>query len=332
MTFSPPQRDILEITADQETFQHFENSRILISGASGFVGTWLYHSLVHANSNFNLGMQVFQLSRNGTPIKGVKDSNCINHDIRLPLPSDLPEFDFVFHTATPSQPSTGGINTQLVYETSVQGTENLLVHLSNQRKTPVFLHTSSGAVDRLNALSTESELQETYRKGKEAAEKLVEDFSIQGNVIGTNPRLYTFAGPGIATDAHFVAGQFMKSALNGDPLQVLGNPNTKRSYMYPTDLTSWMFEISRRPTLERIRIGNPDAITISQLASLVTSVVDFKNKHYLGNDSLPENYYVPDLTETLDKFPLKVKVSTREAFERWKGYLLEISNHGGVGR
>lgn len=332
MIFSPPQRDILEITADQECFEHFENSRILVSGATGFVGTWLSQSLIYANSKFKLGLQVFQLSRNGTPDKVSKDSNYIKHDLRLPLPSDLPEFDYVFHTATPSQPATGGIDTKLVYETSVQGTENLLVHLSKQKTKPVFLHTSSGAVDRLNALSTESELQEIYRKGKETAEKLVEDFSNQGNVIGANPRLYTFAGPGIATDAHFVAGQFMRLALSGDPLHVLGNPNTKRSYMYPTDLTSWIFEISRSPTLERIRIGNPDAITISELASLVTSVVDFEDKSYPGDDSLPENYYVPDLTETLDKFPLKVKVSTRESFERWKSYLFEISNHGGVDR
>lgn len=332
MTFSPPQRDILEITSDQGSFEHFENSKILISGASGFVGTWLNHSLIHANSKFKLGMQVFQLSRNGTPTKGAKDSYCIKHDIRLPLPSDLPEFDFVFHTATPSQPATGGSDTQLVYETSVQGTKNLLVHLSKQRKSPVFLHTSSGAVDRLNVLSAESDLQKTYRKSKEAAEKLVEDFSHQGNVIGANPRLYTFAGPGIATDAHFAAGQFMRSALRGDPLIIRGNPNTKRSYMYPTDLTSWIFEISRSPTLDRLRIGNPEAITISELAGLITSVVDFEDKTYSGDESLPENYYVPDLTETLNKFPLNVKVSTRESFERWKSYLLEISNHGGVGR
>ena len=332
MTFFPPQRDILEITADQESFQHFENSKILVSGATGFVGTWLSQSLINANSKFKLGLQLFQLSRNGTSIQGSNDSYSIKHDIRLPLPSDLPEFDFVFHTATPSQPATGGVDTKLVYETSVLGTENLLVHLSKQRKNPVFLHTSSGAVDRLNVLSTESELQETYRKGKEAAEKLVEDFSNQGNVIGANPRLYAFAGPGIATDAHFVAGQFMQSALRGDPLIILGNPNTKRSYMYPTDLTSWIFEISRSPTLDRLRIGNPNAITISELASLVTSVVDSEDKTYPGDESVPENYYVPELTETLDKFPLKVKVSTRESFERWKSYLLEISNHGGVGR
>ena len=332
MTFSPPQRDILEITADQGSLQHFENSRILVSGATGFVGTWLSQSLIHASSKYKLGLQVFQLSRNGTPIKGSKDSYCIKHDIRLPLPSNLPEFDYVFHTATPSQPATGGIDTKLVYETTVQGTKNLLLHLSKQKISPVFLHTSSGAVDRLNSLVAETELQETYRKGKEAAEKLVEDFSRQGNVIGANPRLYTFAGPGIATDAHFAAGQFMRSALSGNPLMVLGNPNTKRSYMYPTDLTSWIIEISRSPTLERIRIGNPDSITISELASLVTSVVNFEDKSYSGDESLPENYYVPDLTETLDKFPLKVKVSTRESFERWKSYLLEISNHGGVGR
>ena len=332
MTFSPPQRDIIEITANQESFQHFENSRILVSGATGFVGTWLSQSLIHSNSKFKLGMQVFQLSRNGTPINVAKDSYCIKHDIRLPLPSDLPEFDYVFHAATPSQPATGGIDTKLVYETSVQGTKNLLMHLSNQKISPVFLHTSSGAVDRLNTSDTESELQENYRKGKEAAEKLVEDFSNRGNVIGANPRLYTFAGPGIATDAHFVAGQFMRSALSGDPLLVLGNPNTKRSYMYPTDLTSWIFEISRSPTLDRLRIGNPEAITISELASLVTSVVDSEDKTYSGDESVPENYYVPDLTETLNKFPVKVKVSTRESFERWKSYLLETTNHGGVGR
>jgi dTDP-glucose 4,6-dehydratase len=280
-------------------------------------------------------MQIFLLSRSASSANAVKESRNVHflcHDLRNPLPSNLPQFDYVFHAATPSQPATGGNIPASVYEITSKGTNNLLKHLSEQTEPPVFLNTSSGAVDKLNPDNPESDLQIAYRNGKEEAEYLVESFSNQGKVIGTNPRLYTFAGPGIDTTAHFVAGEFMRLALSNEPLTINGNPKTLRSYMYPVDLINWLLTISNKPTLDIIRVGNPNPITIAQLASLVSLIVNLENKSFAGDENLALNHYVPDLNETLRKYDLQISVPIEDAFHRWKNYLLNISNQGGVER
>ena len=335
MIFIPPKQDIEEIVSNFGLFEQFKNSKVLITGASGFVGTWLSHSLIAANKKYNLEIQLFLLSRKASSLYLIKESNylhLLSHDIRNPIPSNLPEFDYVFHTATPSQPATGGNDASSVYEITSIGTNNLLSYLSRQHSAPVFLNTSSGAVDKLNPSNPESDTQKAYRLGKEEAEYLVESFSNKGHVLGANPRLYTFAGPGIDTGAHFVAGEFMRRALAGEPLVIKGNPKTLRSYMYPVDLINWLITICRNPTLEPIRVGNPNPITIAELASLVYLVANSENALFSGDETLALSRYVPDLTETLIKYPLKVSVPIEETFQRWKNYLLDISNQGGIER
>ena len=332
MTLSPFRKEIFESVADRQQFQEFENSSILITGATGFVGTWLSDTLMEANIRHKLGMRIVLLSRKIEKTRYEINSNFVtvlNHDIREEFPSSLPEFNYVFHTATPSNPKTGGTNIELVQEITVRGTTNLLSHLSKQQTPPNLLNTSSGAVDKLNSHVVENPLQTAYRRGKEEAEQLIIDSDHHGKILGTNPRLYTFAGPGLPIDAHFVAGEFIRLALNKHEIVIKGNPNTERSYMYPSDLVSWLLTIIKNPTLDVIRVGSPNSITIAELASLVFSVVHSEDRNFFGDENLAATRYVPDLTETFGKYPLTLKVGTFESFERWKNYLLAISNQGG---
>jgi nucleoside-diphosphate-sugar epimerase len=329
VTLSLPSKEIIENVADRQQFEQFENSSILITGATGFVGSWLSGTLAEANLKHNLGMKILLLSRNIDTLKNQRHSNFVStlrHDIRNALPAGLPHFDYVFHTATPSNPSTGGTNVDLVLEITVNGTKNLLSHLSSQKTPAHLLNTSSGAVDKLNPHVVENPLQTAYRCGKEESEKLVNNFHNRGNIIGTNPRLYTFAGPGIPTDAHFVAGEFIRLAMNNEPIVIKGNPNTERSYMYPSDLVSWLLTIIINPSLEVIRVGSPNAIKISELARIVFSTFNLEDRCFYGDENLVATKYVPDLTETIKKYSLKSKVDTFEIFERWKNYLSAISN------
>lgn len=333
MNLSLPSKEIIENVVDRQPFEQFENSSILITGATGFVGSWLSGTLAEANLKHKLGMKIFMISRNIDRSKNLHYSNFVSalkHDIRDEFPSGLPHFDYVFHTATPSNPSTGGTNVESVLEITVNGTNNLLSHLSSQKTPARLLNTSSGAVDKLNPHVAENPLQVAYRHGKEKSEKLVINCHNNGNIIGTNPRLYTFAGPGIATDAHFVAGEFMRLALNNEPIVIKGNPNTERSYMYPTDLVLWLLTMIKNPTLEVIRVGSPTAITIADLARIVFSTVNLEERYFYGDENLVATRYVPDLADTLNKYSLTSKVEISEIFERWKNYLLATSNQGGV--
>ena len=324
LTFVPPNTDIQEILENDKLLRGFENSRILITGASGFVGTWLATSLFEANQEFNLHMKLSLLCRDTSKISisdPRKSINVIAHDLLNPLRPPDQEFDFVFHTATPSQPATGGTDPGLVHKIATVGTENLLRFVGNQQNPPKFLHTSSGAVDRLNSEIPETEVQKAYRLGKSEAEELVSDASIRGEIRGANPRLYAFAGPGIATDAHFASGFFMKSALAGIPIPIQGNPETIRSYMYPTDLIAWLLRIIQSPTTDVIRVGSQEKVTILELAELILNVTGNGSISNRGNLDVARSAYFPDLSETLTRYNFQETVPLEESLVRWAKYL-----------
>lgn len=324
MSFVPPNSDIQEILENEELLRGFENSRILITGATGFVGTWLASSLFEANQEFNLEIELSLLCRDTSKISiddPSKSLNVIAHDLRNPLRLPDQEFDFVFHTATPSQPATGGTDPALVYNIATVGTENLLKFVGNQQNPPKFLHTSSGAVDRLNSEIPETEIQSAYRLGKTEAEKLVFEASIRGEIKGANPRLYAFAGPGIATDAHFASGFFMKSSLAGIPISIQGNPETIRSYMYPTDLVTWLLRIIQSPSTDVIRVGSQEKVTILELAELILNLTGNGSISNRGNHDVARSTYFPNLSETLTRYNFQKTVPLEESLVRWAKYL-----------
>jgi nucleoside-diphosphate-sugar epimerase len=324
LSFVPPNSDIQEILENEKLLQGFENSRILITGASGFVGTWLATSLFEANIRYNLNLKLSLLCRDTNKISITDPGitlNFITHNLLNPITIPDQEFDYVFHTATPSQPSTGGTDPALVYQTATVGTENLLKFVGNQHNPPKFLHTSSGAVDRLNSEIPESEIQKAYRLGKLEAEELVSGASMRGEILGVNPRLYAFAGPGIATDAHFASGFFLRSALDGVPISIQGNPETIRSYMYPTDLVAWLLRIIQSPTTDVIRIGSSKKVTILELAELILSLTGNGSISNRGNPKVARSIYTPDLSDTLNRYEVGETVVLEESLLRWAKYL-----------
>ena len=324
MSFVPPNSDIQEILENEELLRGFENSKILITGATGFVGTWLTTALIEGNKKYNLQLKLSLLCRDPSKIAtkyGQKSLSLIGHDLLNPITIPDQEFDFVFHTATPSQPSTGGTDPALVYKTATVGTENLLKVVGNQQNPPKFLHTSSGAVDQLNPGIPETETQKAYRLGKSEAEELVSEASMRGEILGVNPRLYAFAGPGIATDAHFASGFFLRSALAGIPISIQGNPETIRSYMYPTDLVAWLLQIIQSPTTDVIRVGSSEKVTILQLAELIVKLTENGAISKRGNLEVPISTYFPDLSETLRQYKIGTSVALEEALLRWTKYL-----------
>jgi dTDP-glucose 4,6-dehydratase len=322
--FQPPRSDVQEILEKEELLRGFENSRILITGASGFVGTWLSTVLSEANKKYDLHLTLSLLCRDPSKIS-ISDSqesiSLIAHDLLDAIPIRNQNYDFVFHTATPSQPATGGTDAALVHRIATAGTENLLRFVGRKENAPKFLHTSSGAVDQLNPKNTETELQKAYRLGKSEAETLVSKATTRGEIIGTNPRLYAFAGPGIATDAHFASGSFLQSALDGVPISIQGNPETIRSYMYPTDLIIWLLHIIQSPTTEVVRVGSSEKVTILKLAELIVKLTGNGAISKRGNLEVPTSTYFPDLSETLKQYNFGTSVDLEESLMRWAKYL-----------
>jgi dTDP-glucose 4,6-dehydratase len=308
------------------------NSNVLILGASGFVGTWLSNVLALSNLEFGTNIRLTLLSRNPNQIVNSMyvNKNIVFQplDLRNTVNPEIDSFDYGFHLATPSVPKTGGLDGDAVYSTSIAAAKLLIEKAKKIGNQPSVLHASSGGVynpiisnqkiteDNLNVSTSAKE--HNYKNAKIETEKLIFSATNSAEIKGTSPRLFAFFGPGISLNDHFAIGNFMKNQVEGGDIEVKGNPQTTRSYMYPTDLTNWILAAILHPSLEATHIGSEDTISMKELAE---KIADKKNGVKYLNPESEESHYVPSTEKTRTRLGVSQLVSLEDGLNRWRKFL-----------
>ena len=336
-----PQCDLKDVlTFSHQSLRKFSSSRILISGATGFVGTWLTSSLLQANEEMNLGLEVVIITRDSTLAKK-RLSIQSNDPVRIvvgdlasgenPLAKLHHEFTHIVHLATPTFESTGSLDKAKSYASTVEGARNLVKFAAEIEVPPVLLHSSSGAVygkqpmtlERISEGWANDNLEgeiSSYGRAKLETENIILRASSEGIIRAANPRLFAFLGPHLAMDAHFAVGNFIRDALHGRDIQVLGNPHTRRSYLYPTDLTEWLLAILAEPHEEVVHVGSRIPIEMSSLAETIAETFRSPGISYLGAGVPPSNY-VPEITTAQKLYGVAQRVDLGEGIRRWLKWL-----------
>lgn len=321
----------------QHVFQNLANSKILIVGGTGFVGTWLVSALLYANEALQLNLQLTVVTRNESLANerlmagDYPALRILEIDLKHSGPEIEEEFTHLIHAATPSSPRTGGLDANYVTDVSLNGAAFLLKKAKSQKFVPTMLHVSSGAVygpqDIDSHLITEGtpECQDRlsmtpYALAKLEIERLVMNADNAGTIRGTNPRLFAFCGPYIALDAHFAVGNFVYDALYSNEIKLIGNPRTVRSYLYPTDMVSWLIACLASPTLQPLHIGSDRPIEMIDVARTISKLTR-RIPVTAGNESTPISRYVPSTIQTREYLGVKQRVTFEDAVKRWVRWL-----------
>jgi len=91
--------------------------------------------------------------------------------------------------------------------------------------------------------------------------------------------------------------------------------------MYPTDLVAWLLRIIQSPTADVIRIGSSEKVTILELAELIINLTGKGSISNRGNLEVARSVYIPDLSETLNRYEVGKTVALNESLLRWANYL-----------
>lgn len=315
-------------------WEMFAGARILIYGGTGFVGTWLTTTFITANSLLKLDLKVSVVTRD---IKRAaekfgpehsKHINYIEHDFfRSKLRTDL-RADYIYHGATPTRIATGSNNYSEVSDAAV----NAAIHASNCRGFSLpetrVIHLSSGAIygpQDMN-LSHRSETDpagsnlDTYGKTKKNVDTLLRAAYDQGKIRLQSPRLFAFAGPLLQLNAHFAIGNFLLDGLLGNPIKVSGNPNTTRSYMYPSDLILSILLIGTIDKFLKINIGSDIPISMTSLSNLVQEKTGSPQIIFTNPDSQPSNY-VPSIIQLRELIPNFKPIEIEESLDKWISWI-----------
>ena len=283
------------LSRTQGLWPDLKGASVFITGATGFFGIWLLETLLAANRELSLGLRILALSRD--PAGFAKKAPHLAHDPAVTwITGDVRDFAFpagpithVIHAAAEASAKLNAEDPQTMFDVCVEGTRRTL-KLAAEKRAARMLFTSSGAVygrqppdlshipedftggpDPLNP-------RNAYAEGKRAAEQLCA-------IAGLPPpagagahisiaRCFAFVGPHLPLDAHFAIGNFIRDALAGGPIRVIGDGTPYRSYLYAADLAEWLVTILLQGQPGRAyNVGSEEAVSIAELAACVADVM-----------------------------------------------------------
>ncbi len=253
--------DLNYITTLLLPWDKLRNKSILISGATGLVGSFLVDALMLKNKT-GLNCKVFALSRNATNasfrfVEWNKNPllEYIPYDIRLPFAKDdIGTVDFVVHMASNTHPmlySTDPIGT---IATNIIGVQNMLDFAVTHNATR-FAFTSSNEIYGENRGDVElfdenycgyincNTMRAGYPESKRCGEALCQAYKTQKDLDVVIPRITRTYGPTMSDNDTKAASQFIKKGLAGENIVLKSAGTQFYSYTYMTDAVSGLLYV-----------------------------------------------------------------------------------------
>lgn len=273
-----------------ELWQGLAGKRVFLTGGTGTIGTWLLELFCRANALWHLEARILVLSR--TPeafrersphLAGDPAVSFLQGDIRtFELPAG--PVDYAIHGATDASGALAYLDLLGHLDTLVLGTRHLLQRLAEVRPGRVLL-LSSGAVygpqpPDLDGLPEDYPVApdqmdpgSRYAQGKRMAEHYAAVFRHQHGLATVIARGFALVGPHLPLDAHFALGNFIRDALAGGPIHVLGDGTPWRSFLYASDYAMACWLVLLRGTPGRAyNVGSPEAIQLGALAGVTAGL------------------------------------------------------------
>ena len=327
--------DLAEVVVDTASLHRaLAGARILVTGATGWFGTWLLDALVAIDRAASLGLRIVAVSRDPAAfaarhpaLAAVRSIEWVRADVRDPHLAVGGPVTHVIHGAAEASAKLNADDPDRMFDTIVNGARNVLRLVAGHPQSRMLL-IGSGAVygpqpagvarmteDQRSTLDPLSAAN-AYAEGKRAAEQLAAIWHASRGVDVVIARCFAFAGPHMPFDAHFAVGNFIRDALEGDAIRVAGDGSPRRSYLYPTDLVAWLLTLLVRGTTMRpYNVGAEDAVSIGRLATLCA---ELGGRHVpVAIAGRPGGHdYVPDTARARDELGLAVRVPLNEALRR----------------
>lgn len=308
-----------------------------ITGGTGFFGMWLLESFAHINAHLNLGMRATVLTRSPAAFAAKaphlatrSDLTFIHGDVRdFELPGE--PFDYIIHAATEASVKLNEELPEEMFDAIIGGTRRVL-ELAARCGVRKLLLTSSGAVygkqppemthvPETYAGAPDPLLPDSaYGVGKRASEHMCVVHARRHGYEAKVARCFAFVGPHLPLDTHFAIGNFIRDALQGDPILIGGDGSPMRSYLYASDLAVWLWTLLfKAPSSRAYNVGSAAALDIAALAATVRQSlapdIDIRIAR-AAEPGAPRSRYVPSIDRAHADLALSVSVDLKTAISK----------------
>lgn len=285
------ENDLNNIIEQQIDWEKLRNKTIMITGASGMVGSYFVRTLLKLNEVNNMNIHVVCVLRDvkkiGADIRDNASAEIFIHDVTKPIEYNG-DIHFIIHAASPASPLIMKSDPVSTIAANVLGTFHTL-ELAQKKKAEGYMFISSreiygqpseyqeffkedtyGFVDPLDPRSC-------YPEGKKAAETMCASFRVQYGLNTKVARLAHTYGPGMSIYDGRVQADFLKNVIFNEDIIMKSEGLPVRTYTYIADAVAGMFMILLNSKDMVYNIGDENAkISIRELAEMLVKITPEK--------------------------------------------------------
>lgn len=267
----------------QNMLQEFSSKSILITGGAGFLGSWMCDYLLKNDA------KVFCLDDLSTGIlenilELSKHKNFVFLKKNVIEKIEIKEkFDVIIHMASRPSPEDYIQFPVKTLEANSKGTNNVLEIARKHDSVLVYASTSEVYGDAKIIPTPENYwgfvnpigIRSCYDEGKRFSEALLMAYNREYGLNTKIIRIFNTYGPRIRADGAYgrALPRFIRQALKNQDVTIYGDGLQTRSFCYVTDTINAILKciFNKKITATPINIGNPDEITIKELAEKIIS-------------------------------------------------------------
>lgn len=294
--------DISTILKQDCNWFRLRNKTLLISGATGLIGTPLVDMLVFLNIQYDLGLKLILISRTERSSK-YDFIRYIVHDISIPFTINE-KLDFVIHAASNTHPLQYSKYPIETITTNVFGTCNLL-SLVKENEGCRFLLLSSVEIYGSDVNKSERGFSENdcgyldcnnprscYNESKRLCETICAAYQSEKAIDYVTARLSRVYGPTLKSDDSKAMSQFLRNAISGQDIVLKSDGKQFYSYIYSADAASaLLFLLLNGKNGEVYNIADEKSnITLEQLANTIAEFAGKKVVFELPNEIESKGY------------------------------------------
>lgn len=229
-----------------------KNVSILITGATGLIGSCIIDILITANKNFDANIKIYALARSKDRIMKRFRTEVVPivQNIIEPLDNKI-EYDYIIHGASNANPRTYALEPVETILTNIIGNRNVLDYCVKHLSTRMILTSTFEVYGEVRGCNIYTEdmsgvinqmvLRNGYPESKRCCELLTRSYVNEYGVNAVIARLPSVYGPTMLKTDSKAHAQFIMNALKGENIVLKSKGESKRTYCYVIDVASALF-------------------------------------------------------------------------------------------
>lgn len=261
------QMDIEKLAEEEQLREKLHKKSILITGATGMIGTALIDFLMHLNKAASAEIHILAMGRSTTKTKerlgeywGNPHFTFVEHDINRPIQSQtLNEYfpmniNYIIHAASTTHPRAYATEPISTITTNIIGLHNLMKYAKMTKPDRVVFLSSveiygenRGDVDKFdeayNGYIDCNTTRAGYPESKRVSEALCQAYASQEGIDVVIPRLSRVYGPTMLESDSKAIAQFIKKAVSDQDIVLKSDGSQLYSYCYVMDAVSGILAV-----------------------------------------------------------------------------------------